>query len=171
MEDREHVWPLSMADTRDLGKFLQDPNGSWLSADWNVQVDRCEAGVLVRTQRYRYHSPLWARCVYCGNAGETQGEAATLEPANDRGSFACKAADACQVRQAGADPVYVLGRLLRQVRAELDGEGRAQLASLAVDAADFAAELYQRLEGPAGEDNPAVIAERRDRAERHGRLF
>jgi hypothetical protein len=168
VEDREHTWQLSATDTAKLREFLQRPNGSWLSADWNVQVDACGGGVLVRTQRYRYHSPLCVRCVYCGNVGETQGEAATHEPINDRGNFACKGAEACGLRQQGADAAYVLAKLLRDVQRELAGVHPAMLASLAADVEDFAGQARAQL-GEAAEER--IAAERRDRAERQGRLF
>lgn len=168
MEDREHIWQLNATDTAKLREFLQRPNGSWLSADWNVRVDACGAGVLVRTARYRYHSPLAVRCVYCGSVGETQGKAATHEPINNSGNFACKGAEACGLRQQGADAAYVLGRLLRDVRRELASVHPATLASLAVDVEDFA-ELARTQLGETAD--ASMEAERHDRAERQGRLF
>lgn len=168
MEDREHIWQLNSTDLGRLREFLQRPNGSWQSADWNVQVDACGGGVLIRTARYRYHSPLLASCVYCGNVGETQGEAPELEPINDRGNFVCKGTEACGLKQQGADAAYVLGKLLRDVRRELGSVHPAMLASLAVDVEDFAAEARTQLGATAEE---CIEAERTDRAERQGRLF
>jgi len=168
MEDREHIWQLSAADLAELRTFLGHPNGSWTSADWNVRVDACGGGVLVRTGPYRHKSVLMAACVYCGEVGETQGEAATLEPVNANGNFACKGTEACGLRQRGADAAYVLAKLLRDVRRELGSVHPSMLASLAVDVEDFAADARAEM-GDAAEEH--IEAERRDRAERQGRLF
>jgi hypothetical protein len=168
MEDREHIWQVNATDTAKVREWIARPNGACTVANWNVTFESCGGGMLVRTARYRYKSPLMAACVYCGNVGETQGEAPELEPVNNQGNFACKGTEACGLRQQGADAAYVLAKLLRDVRRELGSVHPAMLASLAVDVEDFAAEARTQL-GTTAEEQ--IEAERRDRAEREGRIF